>query len=123
MISRASLRARPVCFAGFEQSAWRLAATEAVQARYSAWRSAKSRSPMPRPHSSILDPSSEPAGYVVTLLGAMPASSVVGGQRIRIGGFTPLPDVVKMRRRILAVVAGMKYGDATVPPCSWAKLQ
>ena len=58
------------------------------------------------------------------LLGATPASSVVGGQRGMFPiGPAPLREFVKMRRRILAPAARMKVGATLEPPWSWAKLQ
>ena len=123
MISRASFRARPSCLATSAQSAWMLPGTLPSQARNWALSSAKVRAPNPRPVVAEV-PSREPAGYVVVVLGATPVSVVVGGHKGTFPtGPTPLREVVKIRRRILAAVAGMKVGALLEPPCSWAKLQ
>src|SRR5690349_8677620 len=110
MSSRASFMARPSCLAAVApvpQSAGKLLPWHTLNFVFS---SARVRPPMARPVLFAAEPSSDPAGYEVVLLGATPVSSVVGGQRGTFPRPTPLRDVVKMRRRILAAAAGMKVG-------------
>jgi hypothetical protein len=52
----------------------------------------------------------------VVSLGATPVLVVSGGQRATLLGLMPLREVVKMRRRILAVLLGMNVGATLEPP-------
>src|SRR6266850_701047 len=122
MISRDSFRERPSCFAAVAAARQSAGRFEPVQALNWVLSWASVNPPMARPVFEAAEPSSAPAGYDVVTLGATPVSLVVGGHRGMFAGPTPLRDVVKMRRRILAVALGMNVGATLEPPWSWRKV-